>query len=251
MNIFATEIDSHNHSLRTLNSLANYNDFMDSLTTIVDMGCGVAHDLSWWATRTYMDENDAEKPYNYNCIGVDLDVSRIAHAMDNLKIIKADMETVHLTDTADLILSHDSFRYAVNPLGTLKHWNSLMSDNGMIVLTVPQTINIAYNKLTTRALPLNYYHYTITNLLYMLAVNGFDCHDGQFVKYANDPWVHCVAYKSEHAPLDPKTTTWYDLVERNLLPDTAAASINRYGYIKQEELQTHWLDRQFCDWSQV
>jgi SAM-dependent methyltransferase len=251
MNIFANEQASHEHSLRTLGLLANFNDFMDSISTICDMGCGIGNDLAWWATRTYLDDNDVERPYNYRCIGVDTDTSRSQHNISNMEIFNGDFETYKLDAPADVLWSHDSFRYAINPLATLKHWRNQMTDNGMLVMIVPQTINIAYNKLSVRSLPLNYYHYTITNLLYMLAVNGFDCNAGHFVKYPNDPWVHCVAYRSDIEPMDPKTTSWYTLADKKLLPDTAIACIDRYGYLKQEELQTHWLDRQFCNWNQL
>ena len=61
MNIFKSDTDSHQHSLETLNLIANYDDFMDSITTICDMGCGVGLDLAWWATKTYLDENGAER----------------------------------------------------------------------------------------------------------------------------------------------------------------------------------------------
>lgn len=252
MNIFKTDADSHAHSLRTLNLIANYDDFMDSITTIVDMGCGVGNDLMWWANKTYSDENDQERPYNYKCLGLDLDTSRAINTPpDNMRIVNADIEEYNPNIHADVMWSHDSFRYVTNPLGTLKTWNSMINDNGMLVLIVPQTINMAYNKPTVRTLPGNYFHYTITNLLYMLAVNGFDCNAGHFSKQPNDPWIHCVAYRSEHAPMDPKKTTWYDLVDKNLLPDTAMNCIRTYGLLKQEEIQTHWLDGQYCNWNQV
>lgn len=251
MNIFASDQASHAHSLQTLSLLANYNDFMDSIETICDMGCGVGNDLAWWATQTYVDDNDEPVPYNYRCIGLDVDTSRQPHMFSNMEIIKADFETYKLDTQVDVIWSHDSFRFATNPLSTLKHWSSMLNENGMLAMVVPQTINIAYNKQSIRSLPLNYYHYSITNLLYMLAVNGFDCNGGHFVKFPNDPWIHCVAYKSDIGPMDPKTTTWYKLAEHNLLPTSAMTCIDRYGYLKQEELQTHWLDRQFCNWNQL
>ena len=251
MNIFKSDSDSHQHSLETLNLIANYDDFMDSITTICDMGCGVGLDLAWWATKTYLDENGAERPHNYKCLGIDLDLSRAAVSTDNMRIMQADFEEYNQNIRADVIWSHDSFRYATNPLGTLKNWNLQMNDNGMLVLIVPQNINITYNKPVVRSLPGNYFHYTITNLLYMLAVNGFDCHDGHFVKHPNDPWIHCVVYKSEHEPMNPRTTSWYDLCEKKLLPESAMNSVKTFGLLKQEDIQTHWLSGQFCNWNQV
>ena len=172
-------------------------------------------------------------------------------AMANLKLKNADFENPLNIKKIDLLWSHDSFRYATNPLATLNLWNQQMTDNGMIVLIVPQMVNIVYNKPVVRTFPGSYFSYNITNLIYMLAVNGFDCKDGHFVKYANDPWIHCVAYKSEHTPMDPKTTSWYDLALKGLLPDTADKCVDQFGYLRQEMLQTHWLNGQYIDWSKV
>jgi len=250
VNLFKTDSDSHAHSLQTLNLIANYDDFMDSIETIVDMGCGAGDDIAWWAAKTYLDDNDVEQPYNYNCIGIDTDISRAIHSRDNLKFLRLDFEEDNLLK-ADVIWSHDTFRYATNPVGTLALWNKQLNANGMLAMAIPQTVNIAYNKPVVRTLPNNYFHYTITNLIYMLAVSGFDCKEGHFMKLPNDPWLHCVVYKSEYAPMNPKTTTWYDLVEKDMLPQTAADTIKLTGFLKQEGLQTHWLNGQYCNWGQV
>ena len=187
------------------------------------------------------------------CIGLDSDISQVPQDLpsDNIRVSKQNFEEFKLARKADLIWSHDSFRYCINPLSTLKLWNENINENGMLVIVVPQTINLVNRRPVVRTLPTNYFHYSITNMIYMLAVNGFDCKGGHFNKSPDDPWLHCVAYKSEHPPMDPRTTTWYDLAEKQLLPDTADACISRYGYLKQEELQTHWLNREFCNWNRV
>ncbi len=61
---------SHAHSLETLNILYEYDDFMESINTLVDLGCGQGLDLEWWATRTTRDDNP--KPLNIKCTGVDI-----------------------------------------------------------------------------------------------------------------------------------------------------------------------------------
>ena len=59
----------HQHSLETLNGLYEYDDFMQSITNVVDMGCGAGYDLEWWATRTTRDES--ARPLNIKCLGVE------------------------------------------------------------------------------------------------------------------------------------------------------------------------------------
>ena len=81
--------------------------------------------------------------------------------------------------------------------------------------------------------------------MYMLAVNGFDCRDAYFYKNANDPWLYAAVYKSHVAPQNPATTSWYDLADLGLLNDSAINSLNRNGFVKQEDLVTVWLDKDF------
>ena len=70
MSLFATSQDSHKHSLEILNQLQEYDEFMESIQTMVDLGCGDGLDLEWWATRTTRDDNP--EPLNIQCVGVDL-----------------------------------------------------------------------------------------------------------------------------------------------------------------------------------
>lgn len=253
MDIFQTPQDSHNHSLQTLELLNQYDDFMDRIKVVVDVGCGHGQDLLWWANNYYTDDQGNKIPRNYRCLGIDLDSTKIPKPSlpKNARVVEADFENINLPVKADLMWSHDSFRYAVNPLQTLKVWNDQINYNGSLFLIVPQTINITYNRLATRTFPGCYHNYTITNLMYMLAVNGFDCNDGQFIKRPGDPWIHCMVYKSDIEPMDPKTTSWYHLAEKNLLPQSAVESIKKWGYLRQEELMTTWLDKNYVMWDRV
>jgi hypothetical protein len=79
----------------------------------------------------------------------------------------------------------------------------------------------------------------------MLAVNGFDCCDAYFYKETNDPWLYVAVYKSDIAPMNPKKTNWYTLAEANLLNDSVVDCLNRFGYVKQEEIVTTWLNKDF------
>jgi hypothetical protein len=76
----------------------------------------------------------------------------------------------------------------------------------------------------------------------MLAVSGWDCANGHFKKEPNSPWLHAVVYKSKHQPMDPRKTSWYDLSDKGLLPESAVKSIFRYGYLRQQDLVLSWID---------
>ena len=78
----------------------------------------------------------------------------------------------------------------------------------------------------------------------MLAVNGFDCRDAYLIKKFQDPWINVAVYKSDIGPMDPLTTTWYDLIDKKLLHPTIVDSINANGFLKQEEICMPWLDKE-------
>lgn len=244
MSLFADSYTSHEHSLRTLNALYEYDDFMASIVSLVDLGCGDGRDLEWWATRTTRDDNP--QPLNIKCTGVDvLDELKIARDHPNVTYQKTDFEgTIYPPTTGkfDILWCHDSFQYAINPIQTLSNWWHIASDGGMLALIVPQTTNIRRNQLAFTQESGCYYHYTIVNLIHMLATAGWDCKSGFFLKSPTDPWLHAVVYKSSQTPMDPRTTTWFDLMEKKLLPDSADRSVYAHGELNQQDLVLPWVD---------
>ena len=235
---------SHEHSLTVLNLLYEYDDFMQSINTMVDFGCGSGSDLEWWATRTTRDEQPV--PLNIKCVGIDTAPSMpMARRYKNIQYHPQDFEDpIQLQKhTYDVAWCHDAFQYAVNPLSTLAHWWHAISENGMLVISVPQTANIEFNQQAFDLPSRCYYHWTLVALIQALAVSGFDCSSGFFKKDPTDPWIHAIAYRSSEEPRNPKTTTWYDLAAAGLLPASAANSINRYGYLRQRDLTLPWLDK--------
>lgn len=148
-----------------------------------------------------------------------------------------------------MLWCHDSFQYAIDPLGTLAKWRNIANDNAMLAIIVPQSTNLQHKALDFSQTNGCYYHHTLVSLIHMLAVNGWDCRDGFFLKKPDDPWLHAIVYKSQHKPLDVRTTTWYDLAERDLLPESAVAGINRHGFLRQEDLVLPWLDKNLRSYS--
>jgi hypothetical protein len=243
--MFRNAEESHAHSLQTLNMLYEYDDFMASIGTMVDLGCGTGLDLEWWATRTTRD--DVPLPLNIDCIGVDLIPKlSIAKKYSNITYQLADFETqIHPKKKKlfDILWCHDSFQYALNPIGTLSQWWHIASNSAMLAIVVPQTTNFqARQQMFTQQTGV-YYHHTLVSLIHMLSIAGWDCRGGFFKKNLNDPWLHAVVYKSLYEPMNPQTTTWYELVDKKLLPESADLCINRHGELRQQELIVPWLDK--------
>lgn len=240
---FKNPEESHAHSLQTLNWLYEHDDFMMSIGTLVDLGCGPGLDLEWWATRTTRDD-DAE-PLNINCTGVDLcDTPLIARKYHNITYQQTDFERqIHTSQKKkyDVLWCHDSFQHVINPVETLKLWRSIAEPGAMLCLILPQTTNLEHRTLSVTQ-PVGFHHYTLVNLIHMLAITGWDCASGFFLKHPNEPWLHAVVYRSEIEPLDPKAS-WYELADTGLLPASAVKSINKYGFLNQADLVLPWLDK--------
>lgn len=243
--IFTSPEESHQHSLATLECLYEYDDFMESISTLADMGCGNGLDLEWWATRTTRGETPV--PLNIRCTGIDVRESLpVAQKHRNIVYQRQDFESepimIHKRKF-DVMWCHDSFQYVIDPFRTLRQWRDAINKNGMLALIVPQSTNLENNIQAFDQKNFCYHNWTLVSLIHVLAVSGFDCHDGYFIKRPDDPWLHAVVYRSEIEPMDPKTTTWYDLSERGLLPESAMEGIQRYGYLRQRDLVLNWLDR--------
>lgn len=242
---FRNSEESHAHSLETLNWLYEHDDFMASIDTLIDLGCGTGLDLEWWATRTTRDE--CPMPLDIKCTGVDLlENLPVAKKYSNITYQRNDFEKQIYTPKKkkyDVLWCHDTFQYVVRPLDTLKLWWEIADHGAMLVLILPQTTNISNRKLSFTQPNGCYYHYSIVNLIHMLAVSGWDCAPGFFKKSPIDHWLHAVVYRSDIAPKDPVTTSWYQLADLGLLPETAAKSVQKHGHVVQDELVLPWLDK--------
>lgn len=241
---FSSPQASHEHSLQVLESLYEHDDFMESIGRVIDLGCGKeALDLRWWASRTTRD--DVPVPLNISCTGVDLIDQLDDHArQDKISYVRHDLETLNQTKRGyDILWCHDTFQYMTNPLACLANWWQIANSSAMLVLMLPQTTNIEFQRQAFDQPSGCYYNHTIVSLIHMLAVTGWDCGSGFFQKRPTDCWINVIVYRSNIAPMDPRTTTWYHLAERGLLPASAVNSLNRYGYVRQRDLLLPWLDK--------
>ena len=112
----------------------------------------------------------------------------------------------------------------------------------MLALAVPISQRIHHRQLAYELPSGCYHHYSMVSLMYMLATAGWDCGAGFFKQTATEPWIQAVVYRSQHPPIDPRQATWHHLVELNLLPKSAAASIYAHSALRQQDLIVPWID---------
>jgi SAM-dependent methyltransferase len=221
-----------------------YDSFLDNLQVIADMGCGRGYDTEWWATLTTRD--NPPEPHNYLVYAVDQNIKEfepdILTGNKNIILLEGDFEERVVPRYCDLIWAHDSFQYAKNPLKCLSTWKNNLNQNGMLLMAIPQTTYLQNNRLVIANHSHQYYNYNLLNLMYMLALSGFDCRDAYFYRKENSPWLYAGVYASPHNPL-PAHASWYDLAERELINDSVINSVNKYGYARLEDVVVSWFDK--------
>ena len=211
------------------------------------MGCGEGRDVEWWAGLETRD--DPPEPRNYTVYAVDQSIKQLDHDIlarnPNIIPIEGNFEKYGIVPTkVDLIWSHDSFQYAVNPYECLTAWKRTLNVNGMLILSIPQMTYSYNNRLVIESKHQHLFNFNVLNLIYMLAINGFDCNDAYFYRKDNTPWLYAAVYATDMEPLPP-TTSWYELAERSLINETLSRSVNRFGYARLEDLVVTWLDKNF------
>jgi len=230
-------------ALETLLNLNNHEDFIDQLEIIADMGSGSGEYSSWWANQIKADGT----PYKRMIMAVDNKIQLDnKNRSSNIRQIRTDWDKTGLQkNRVDLIWCYDSFQYAVDPFTTLAHWWEIMREDAMLVMAVPQTAFIDdLARWQVFQPPGCYYSWNMVTLIQALATSGFDCREGFLRMKRHDNMLWAAVYKSKHAPMDRSKTTWYDLMEKKLLPITAEQCVMKLGYLRQEMLTLEWLDHQ-------
>jgi SAM-dependent methyltransferase len=241
---FGSPEASHAHSLQVLETLYQFDDFMQSIENVMDMGCGTGLDMLWWSTRTTRDANP--RPLNIRSMGIDLHESCASTSQHRyVSYLPQDFELpirVHKR-RFDVIWCHDAFQFVQDPFRTLRQWRDIATPGAMLVITVPQTTNFVLNKEQIEQVSGCYWHWTLVNLLHVLSVSGWNCSEGFFQKRTGDPWITAIVYPGEYVAADPRKTTWYELCDAGVLPDSVVNSIQRHGYLRQQDLTLPWIDK--------
>lgn len=239
---FSNAHKSHEHSQGVLNLLREHDTFIESISSVADMGAGGCLDIQWWSELTTRDEQ--AEALNLKCYAVDRAPLQIDFDLPkNITYIQRDFEKRAIPTEVDVIWSHDSFQYVTNPLGTLKLWNQQMNTNGLLYIGIPLLSYKHLNQGIVTGRNFEFFNHTPLSMIYMLAVNGFDCRDAYIRKQKDDPWFHVAVFKSDVEPLDPSKTSWYDLADKGLIHDSIINSFRKFGQVRQQDLLYTWLDK--------
>lgn len=226
-----------------LELLNQFDDFKLSIKNMADLGCGDGRDLEYWANMR--DTNIDGTPGKYldiGCYGVDLNCKHIEPQRHNIKYRNHDLNTdvAMLPVSVDVVWCHDVMQYIYSPVEFLGRVNSAMNMGGMLYLSVPSTINVVHHMFKNYTPPGHLNTFTITQLLYLLGLNGFDIKDYYLQKLKYDDVIQVVVYK-ERDPL-PYDTSWYAMTDMDIVSDNMREIIMRNGILGDQGLVTTWLD---------
>lgn len=248
--MFSDPDQSHAHSLEVLEVLDNYGDFKNSIRNVLDIGCGEGHDLRYWADMTADDDDGTSRPLNIYCVGIDRKIknTHITKAQ-NIELFEHDFNTAQQLPFEfkfDVVWCHDTLQYAHSPLHMLGQINRVMAKDSMLYLCVPSTVNVVHKKFKNYTFANQYSTFTITQLIYYLALNGFDCKDAYFRKRKYEDVIEVLVYKNTD-PLD-YNLSWYELDALGVLSDNMHEIVDRIGYLTDNGLITMWLDGEVFDY---
>jgi SAM-dependent methyltransferase len=226
-----------------LDLLREHDTFVESITNVADMGCGSGLDAKWWVELETRDDNPM--PLDIRCWAVDKNPNNmVVEEHPHVTFIEGNFEKRVLSLDVDVIWCHDAFQYAVNPISTLRLFNEQMVENGLLYIGIPLHNYTKDNQWNWDGADYEYYDHSVLSMIYMMAVNGFDMNDCYMRKAKDDPWLHIAAFKTSHAPMDPTTTGWYDLIERDLINQHLRQGISRWGRPRVQDVLYPWLDKE-------
>lgn len=223
--------------------LYEYDSFMESVGKVAGLGSDKeALEMQWWANATTRDEQKLH--LNIKCTVIN-NIKNLNVKHKNISLQRESFEKPSkVKKPFDILWAYDVLQYVTNPYEVLANWWNIATTDSMLVIAVPQTTNIEFNKQEYHTRTNHKYHYTLPMLIYMLSVNGWDCKSGFFKKSIDDPWLYAIVYRSDIKPMDPNVTNLYHIAEdTDLLPDCVVNSINKYALLRQRDLVLPWIDK--------
>lgn len=233
-------------NISVLELLGEHHEFMQTTKQVAVMEDNGGYESAWWSDYRLDEEQTVSHMHIKHFTKSSV---RNLNKRDNIEVVNTEVfDTGKDNDTFHIIWANNCLQKSIDPFKTLTHWWNILKEDGMLVVSVPQTSFINdLSKWQVESYNGEYYSWNILNLIQALAVCGFDCRDGHFKQTRHEPYIWAAVYKGPTKPMDPVTTTWYDLREKNLIPHTLDACIDRFGYAKIDNLKVEWLNHSVYD----
>tara|TARA_B110001454_G_C12686401_1_gene420366 strand:+ start:197 stop:967 length:771 start_codon:yes stop_codon:yes gene_type:complete len=243
------------HARKFLEQIYQHPELMESIGTVLDIDCSVGTDSEWWATRPNYDEKNPKR-LDIDVTGISRidEISQEIKELDHINYIQASSSEFWKDLKArkyDVVWCHAVLHKFTNFYDVLKEINILQEPDGMLCITVPKIHNIFYNEPDYRLYADCHTDINIVNLIYGLALAGYDCRDAYFMQEKNSNLINAVVYKNSNNTYDLDEVTPYDLMEMDRLPGSMVIQLNKFGYISNKNLYLSWLDGTLVDYSTI
>ena len=235
---------SHEHSLKTLRMLDEFDDFKSSIKHLADFGCGSGKDLEFFANMRELtaEEGVLGKFHNFNCVGFDINAESNIPSRDNIQYKNVDLNEPgpYWSVKFDVIWCHNVMQSIYSPIEFIGRVNENLNEGGMFYLHVPSTVSVLHHKFQNYTPAYNYNTFTVTQIIYLLSLNGFDVKDFYLNKHKYDDHIEVITYK-DRDPL-PYNTSWYELDEMGILNDAMSELVNGNNLLSDQGLIVRWID---------
>jgi hypothetical protein len=127
----------------------------------------------------------------------------------------------------------------------------VMTDYSLLFLSVPQSLDKEYNRLKTKFSQFDRVFYTLPILITHLAMAGWDCRGGYFLKEVNNRDICAVVkpMRDWKESNDPYELNMYDLMDRKVLPESTDDMIKAKGYFDETALMLKWMNGMLTDYN--
>ena len=170
------------HNVETLTTLNQFQDFIDNIEVVADMGCGLGTDAIWWTSL--VDDYGDQRNIKVNAIDREIDKLRNKRHT-NINYMESDFSNTGLeSNSHDFVWAYNSLQYSLNPIQTLSHWWDIMKVDAMLLITLPYNFSVNDHrdilKVDAEYQHNCYFNWTMGNLIMSLIITGFDCRNGHF-----------------------------------------------------------------------
>jgi len=212
----------------------------ENMLHVCDFGCGDGSITDWWIQQAPYDE---KQPYaNHTKVsGIDL----IDRNTDKFNFTCGDILNMpYKDDEFNLGWCHHTLQQLKDPIQGLLEIRRVMTPWSLLFLTVPQTLDTEYGRLKTKFSQYDRNYYTLPTLITQLAMTGWDCKKGYFLKQFNDRNIHAIVKPAKDwEEIDnPMDLNHAALVERDVLPECTHDMIKSHGYFDESCLLLAWMN---------
>jgi len=211
----------------------------DNMLHVCDFGCGDGSVTEWWTKQAPYDETQPGVSYT-KVSGIDL----IDRSIDKFDFTCGDIQNMPYKDNEfNLGWCHYSLQQLIDPVRGLVEMRRVMTEYSLLFLTVPQALDTDYGRLKTRFNHHDKNFYSLPTLITHLAMAGWNCDKGYFLKKFNDRNIHAIVkpMKDWEEVNNPYSLNHAALQERGALPECTHDMIKAKGYFDETCLLIPWM----------